>query len=84
MKNLTFETIDLQSNKEAMKNSGYKYIKYIGNREHLLCFENDNMEIFQSNKNHASWGLIYKNTHLEFCRSASFSEIAAMIKNKVI
>jgi len=26
-------------------------------------------EIFFANKNHASWGIIWKNTHLEFAHS---------------
>jgi len=56
--------------KETLKQSGYKYIKYIGNKQHLLLNVTDKkLEIFFANKNHASWGIIWKNTHLEFARS---------------
>lgn len=56
--------------KETLKKAGYKYLKYLGNKEHLLLNIKTNVkEIFFSNKNNASWGLIYKNTHLEFARS---------------
>jgi len=58
-----------QSNKWNIAKEGYQYIKYLGNREHLLRDINGNLEIWFSNKNHASYGLIYKNTHLEFARS---------------
>jgi hypothetical protein len=57
--------------KETLKQANYKYVKFLGNKEHLLKDQDTgNYEIFFSNKNHASYGLIYKNTHLEFVRSA--------------
>jgi hypothetical protein len=55
--------------KETFKQAGYTYIKYLGDGEHLLRNSDGINEVFASNKNHASWGLKYKNTHLEFCRS---------------
>lgn len=55
--------------KETLKQAGYKHIKTLGNGEHLLEDEDGKKEIWFANKNHASWGLIYKNTHLEFARS---------------
>lgn len=61
-------------NKHKMKKEGYNYIRYLGNGEHLL--ENTRgakpyqFEVWFANKNHASYGLVYKNTHLEFARSA--------------
>lgn len=56
--------------KETLKKGNYKYLKYLGYKEHLLLDKNtNNKEVWASNKNHASYGLIYKNTHLEFCRS---------------
>jgi len=60
-------------NKHTMKSEGYNYMRYLGNGEHLL--ENIKgkkpyqFEVWFSNKNHASYGLIYKNTHVEFVRS---------------
>lgn len=55
--------------KETLKQAGYAYVKYLGFRQHLLKNENGDKEIWVSNKNHASYGLIYKNTHLEFMSS---------------
>ena len=55
--------------KETLKQAGYTYIKYLGNGEHLLRNEDKISEIWFANKNHASYGIIYKNTHLEFARS---------------
>lgn len=56
--------------KETLEKAGYKYIKYLGNGEHLLKdLDTGKFEIWFNNKNHASFGLIYKNTHLEFART---------------
>jgi hypothetical protein len=56
--------------KEKLSAANYQYVKFLGDKEHLV---KDNTtgsyEIFFSNKNHASWGLKWKNTHLEFFRS---------------
>lgn len=57
-------------NKVSMKNAGYKYGRYNGNGEHVLVdIESGMEEIWFSNKGHASYGITYKNTHLEFARS---------------
>lgn len=64
---------------ETLKQAGYRYIKYLGNGEHLIKDETDSLDpllknagqIWAANKNHASYGLIFKNTHLEFCRTVS-------------
>lgn len=44
------------------------YISKIGAGQHVL-YDNDTKkyEVWSANKNHASYGIIYKNTHLEFC-----------------
>lgn len=61
--------------KETMKKAGYKYAGYIGHGEHVLLPDNGQpAEVWASNKNHASYGIIYKNTHLEFCRTATGRE----------
>jgi len=52
--------------KQTLKQAGYKYNCYIGNGQHILLNEDNKPEIWFANKNHASFGLIYKNTHLEF------------------
>jgi len=55
--------------KQNFKEAGYSYVKYLGDGQHLLKNENGDNEVFIFNKNHASWGLKYKGTHLEFCNS---------------
>lgn len=55
-------------NKETLKDAGYTYGRYLGDGEHLLYNEDGRGEVWFSNLNHASYGLIYKNTHLEFAR----------------
>lgn len=58
-----------KAKKETLKQGGYRYMRYMGYGEHLLRNEDGKLEVWFSNKNHASYGLIYKNTHLEFVRS---------------
>ena len=61
---------------ETIKKSGYKYIGYIGHKQHILQPEDGQpAEVWISNKNHANYKLIYKNTHLEFMRMATNREI---------
>ena len=56
--------------KETIKQDNYKYLLHVGCKKHLLLnIQTNAKEIFFSNKNHASWGLKYKNTHLEFVSS---------------
>jgi hypothetical protein len=55
--------------KKTFKEAGYTYIKYLGDKSHLLRGPEGKNEVWFSNKNHASYGLIYKNTHLEFAHS---------------
>jgi hypothetical protein len=61
--------------KETFKQAGYSYVKFLGDGDHLLKNEFGNLELFATNKNHASWGLVYKNTHLEFVRSMYADEM---------
>jgi hypothetical protein len=56
--------------RETLKEAGYVSIKSLGNGEFLLTDEGGKQEIWFANKNHASYGIKYKNTHLEFARSA--------------
>lgn len=63
--------------KETLKEAGYRYIKFLGDRQHViqpLCGKQP-PEVWVSNKDHASYGIIYKNTHLEFCRTADESDL---------
>jgi hypothetical protein len=52
-------------------NEEYEYVCFFPFRnEHILLNKySQNLEVWFANKNHASFGLIYKNTHLEFARS---------------
>ena len=58
--------------KQTFKEAGYSYlysIKYTGKgkRGHVLHNHNTGTnELFYASKDYAGWGLIYKNTHLEF------------------
>ena len=52
---------------QTLKQAGYKYIQRSGNRQHTLeNTETGIYEVWYVNKNHANFGLIFKNTHLEF------------------
>jgi hypothetical protein len=57
------------NNKWSMAGEGYDYVKYMGDHEHLLKNKEGGFEVWFTNNNHASYGLVYKNTHLEFARS---------------
>lgn len=60
---------------ETMKQADYKYIGKIGDGEHVLQdLRTDNFEVWFSNKHHAGYGLKFKNTHLEFARTANDRE----------
>jgi hypothetical protein len=54
---------------ETLKEAGYVHIESIGDGEFILTHEDGSREIWFANKNHASYGIRYKNTHLEFARS---------------
>ena len=54
-------------NKQTLKQAGYTHLETKGHGMHILLNNDTNVkEVFVANKNHANWGLIYKNTHLEF------------------
>jgi len=65
------QTIIYEGNlKETLKEAGYIYIRPLGNKEHLLKDNQSNvLEVWVANKNHASYGIKFKNTDLEFCHS---------------
>lgn len=66
--------------KEKIKGSEFTYCEYLGEKEHLLKNAQGGYEIWVANKNHASYGLIYKNTHLEYVRSVFPEMVYAMRK----
>jgi len=53
---------------ETLKEAGYKYIESLGNGEHLLLSPEDYSEVWCNSKDFAGYALIFKNTHLEYCR----------------
>lgn len=56
---------------KTMKEEGYKYIGFVGNKSHVLLDTNtNNYEVWVSGDS-ASYSLIYKNTTLEFAHTAS-------------
>ena len=54
--------------RETMKQAGYEYVQYstIYHAHVLKELETGKLELWTANKGHASYGIIYKNTHLEF------------------
>ena len=60
----------IMAKKETLKQAGYRYVRFLGEGQHLLQQGNSDPEVWVTNKNHASYGLVYKNTHLEFAYSA--------------
>lgn len=60
----------MATNKETLKQAGYTYVRFDkSERVHILKNEDGGLEKFVARKGHASWGLIWKNTHLEFVSS---------------
>lgn len=59
------------ANYDIMKDSGYEYSHFDHKaRKHILRRKADGKrEAWAANKNHASYGIIFKNTHLEYCYS---------------
>ena len=56
--------------RETIREAGFEYVAYLGNREHSLRDrETGEVSVWCSNRNHASYGIIFKNTHLEYVRS---------------
>ena len=56
--------------KETIKDAGYEYVRFdpvLGGHV-LRPRDSEREELWFANKRHASFGLIYKNTHLEFAR----------------
>lgn len=68
-------------NKYNIKEQGYLYLYYLPKlKGHILLSPptDDHYRFFElwvANKNHASYGLIYKNTHLEFVRNVHIEEL---------
>lgn len=58
--------------RETMAQAGFEYIRHVPGEGHLLRDRETGVtELWVANKNHASYGIIFKNTTLEFVRSVS-------------
>lgn len=55
--------------KQTFKQAGYKHVETLTGGRHILADETNKLELWVCNKGHASYGLKYKNTHLEFVSS---------------
>ena len=56
--------------RETLAEAGYTYVKYDRSQGvHVLKTTDGTMEAWFANKNHASYGLTWRNTHLEFVRT---------------
>ncbi len=58
-------------NKETLSQAGYEYIRFDkASRLHILRDKlNGRLEGWTANKGHASYGLVFRNTELEFVTS---------------
>lgn len=57
--------------RETLKKAGYTYVRPLGDGEHLLRDSDGKYEVWFANRGHASYGLKWNNTDLEFARSAA-------------
>lgn len=55
--------------KQTLKEAGYDYVRFQDGFHILREVETGKLEMWVAHKDHASYGLVYKNTHLEFCSS---------------
>ena len=60
--------------RETLKEAGMRHVITLEPGLHILSDEDGKLELWAANKNHASYGLIYGNTHLEFVRSIPASD----------
>jgi len=56
---------------QTLKEAGYTHVCMSGPGNHILQNENGGYELWTVAKNHASSGLRYKNTNLEFVSSVT-------------
>lgn len=55
---------------QTIREAGYEYVEFRPGEGHVLRdVTTGNLELWFANKGHASAGLTYKNTDLEFARS---------------
>lgn len=60
---------------QTPKQAGYRYCGSIGFGLHIVENSEGISEVWANSKHYAGYALIFKNTHLEFCRTASLEEL---------
>lgn len=55
--------------RETLKEAGFVSIQKTTPKNYVLTDADGKRELWTANKNHASYGIKYKNTHLEFVSS---------------
>lgn len=67
--------------KETLAQAGYRHVRTLPHGEHILQETAQvedivrDFEVWRANKGHASYGIVYKNTHLEFCYSLKLEAV---------
>jgi hypothetical protein len=69
--------------RETFKQAGYVSCKSLGKGEFLLTDATGKKELWFSNKHHASYGIKYKNTDLEFARSITDDELQQLQEDRL-
>lgn len=60
---------------DTLNAAGYRFVRRDSANGYLLQnITTKDLEWWAANKNHASYGIAFRNTHLEFMRSADASE----------
>ena len=60
--------------RETMREAGYTYGGKHSSGGHILIDETGKRELWFANKGHAGYGIVWRNTHLEFARSINQDE----------
>jgi hypothetical protein len=55
--------------RETLQQAGYEHLGIVNGYHRLRDISTGKVELWFANKNHASYGIIWRNTHLEFARS---------------
>ena len=57
------------TSKATMEDEGYTFHQWLSHGGAIFKNEDGKAEVFQANKNHASWGFSWRGTDWEFVRS---------------
>ena len=59
----------MNAKRETLKEAGYASIRMLAPKEYILTDKDGKEEFWVANKGHASYGIRYRNTDLEFVSS---------------